>query len=159
MKCYLLKYMYLNDKPKLIGAFSTTDAAWEAVDLLAKKPGFRRAPGLAAADPGATGFLLAEFTIDEMSFRIVTPKAVIRKRSEIYLLEHHYTDHDATLIYNSIGVFSSPREARQLAVKLKKRPEFARAGEILEPSTIGNGFRITPMSLDTMDWTEGFLIP
>ncbi|MBU1238451.1 hypothetical protein KJ865_01965 [Myxococcota bacterium] len=159
MKCILLKYMYSNEKPKLIGVFSSLEQAREAMAQLAPKPGFREASGILEEGAGRAGFRLREFVIDELAFKIVTPKSLIKKNQQVFLLEHQFTDVNAELVYHAIGVFSNAKEAKQMAVKLKNRPEYTRASEILDPSTIGNGFRISPLSLDTVDWAEGFQIP
>ena len=159
LKCYLVKHFYNNEVPKLIGIYSSPELAHEAVTALAPKPGFVKASPIITDGSDKDGFRVREFAIDELAFRTVTPKALIKKRHKVYLLEHHYTDTDATLHYQAIGVFSEAKHAKQHAVKLKNRPEYIHAAELIEPTTVGNGFRIMPLELDETDWQEGFQVP
>ncbi len=161
MKTYLVQHYFQGERPRRVGLFSSGKRARESVERLAKERGFREAKGILKTldTPRASGFTITPFVVDEFLFRSVTPKSQLKKGVKLFLIEHRHTFSEGTFREVVLGVTSCEREAKHLIIKMKNRPEYRGAQELLERETVGDGFLITPIVLDHVDWTEGFHPP
>jgi hypothetical protein len=159
MKTYSLQHFIDGEKHRLIGLFTSKEKAVDAVTLLSDKQGFKTASKLKKAlnDSFNNGFVIDKYVIDELVFKSVTPKAQIKKKQKVFMLEHHHTKRGGIISDAIIGITSCEKDAKHIAMQLKKRPEYKDAGEILPTHTIGNGFVINQIELDFIDWKEGFI--
>lgn len=159
MKIFHLSHYSPPEKPRILGVFSTQEALNENIEKYRKLSGFKKYPEILKNHPGTedSGFFIQDLTIDEFAFRTLATKSQILKNASVFVLTFRKTDDEGNVVFALIGAWSDPKFARQHAIKLKKRHEYAGA-EILEDSAIVDGFFLTEMKIDTPDWIEGFQV-
>lgn len=157
MKILHLSHYNPPEKPRTLGIFSTKEILMENIDNYSRLSGFKNNSQILEKHPGPDdgGFLIQELTIDEFAFRTLATKSQILKNASVFVLSFRKTDSEGNLSISLIGAWSDPKFARQYAIKLKKRHEYADS-EILEDSDIKDGFLLTEMKIDSPDWTDGF---
>ncbi|MBU1221144.1 hypothetical protein KKF34_01575 [Myxococcota bacterium] len=157
MKILHLSHYNPPEKPRTLGIFSTKEILTDNIDKYIKLSGFKSHPEIMEKDPGPDdgGFFIQELTIDEFAFRTLATKSQILKNALVFVLSFRKTDSEGNLSISLIGAWSDPKFARQYAIKLKKRHEYA-GSEILEDSDIKDGFLLTEIKIDNPDWTDGF---
>ncbi|MBN2724847.1 MAG: hypothetical protein JXR95_12315 [Deltaproteobacteria bacterium] len=157
MKVYYLKHQISSENLRIIGIFSSMDLLNSAIEELKIKPGFMKFNNLIEEDSDElSGFKIFTLTIDELAFRTVTTKALLRKNEIVYILEEKKTVNNS-VHWKVIGAWSDPKYARQTVIKLKKRTEFA-DDDLQDNDSTADGFYISQVPLDQLDWVDGFSV-
>jgi homoserine kinase type II len=133
-KVFLVLHEYENAdfgaEGKLIGVYTSTAKADEAIQRLVAKPGFADFPD---------NFLRYEFEIESDSESDAPDSG--------FVVQHQYEDDNAIEHATLIGVYASESEAESAVDQSRFQPEF---------EAYPDGFYIDRYPLDKDHWTSGF---